>query len=105
MHEIGWAGQETTEVKGLALWNAHSSGWDQGDLNPQAWALALVLNFANPMWMFPIEVNGSLVTDETDFDNVPPFASNDAGGDRPEHKMSFLFKAEVFDGDVHRWPE
>lgn len=39
------------------------------------------------MWarvIFPAEVNGSLVTDEADLDNVPAFASNDAGGDHPE---------------------
>lgn len=31
----------------------------------------------------PTEINGNLVTDETDLDNVPIFAANDAGDARP----------------------
>lgn len=89
MHEIAWAGQETTEARGPApsllicsqLW-LRSVGFKHSGLR-----LFFFLKFANPVWarvIFPAEVNGSLVTDEADLDNVPAFASNDAGGDHPE---------------------
>lgn len=87
MHEISWAGQETTEAMGQALsllicsqlW-LRSGGFKHSSL------CLVFLKFANPIWagvIFPTEVNGSLVTDENDLYKVPAFASND-GGNHPE---------------------
>lgn len=38
--------------------------------------------------IFPTEVNGSLVTDESDVRNVPSAAPNNAGGNHPEKALA-----------------
>lgn len=78
-------------VQLFLFWYAHSSGWDQWDLNTQACAFffffcSLILCGARVI--FPTEVNGSLLTDETDLHNVPALASNDAGGDHLEKEWA-----------------
>ena len=87
MHEIGWAGQETTEARGPALSLLIRSQLWLRSVGFKHSSLDVFLKFANPVWaggIFPTEVNGSLVTDETNLCNVPTFASSEAGGDNPE---------------------
>lgn len=79
MDEIGWAGQEATQVRGSALspWicsqlQLRSVGFKHSSFVPSN----LFLKSANPVWIrviVPTEINGNLVTDETHSDNVPIF--------------------------------
>lgn len=88
MHEISWAGQETTEPRGPALSLLICSQlWLRSVGFKRASFCLFFLKFANPMWarvIFPTEANRSSGTDKNNLHNVPAFASNDAGGDHPE---------------------